>query len=102
MSRLSEGLTRLRRHEPLRQFVRYALVGCLNAAIFLVIFNLLTPSHASRPRIIGADAVALLITSVISFQLNKWWSFRDTRRGQSGRQYARFLFFTLIGLGLQL
>ena len=84
------------------QFVRYAAVGCLNVALFFAIFNALTPEHSSRVRTIAAYATAFAITSVISFALNKLWAFKDNRRERVAHQYALFLFFTLIGLGLQL
>lgn len=87
----------LHRHEIVRQFVKYAMVGVLNVALYLGIFNLLllTDIH-----VLGANAIAFTITSVNSFVLNKTWSFRDQRAHAVVRQYFTFVFFTLIGLGL--
>lgn len=97
-SRRSQAYGRLHRHEAVRQFAKYAVVGCLNVAIFLGIFNALRVLDMS---ILAADAVAFLVSSVNSFVLNKLWSFRDRRRDVAVRQYFVFVFFTLVGLGLQ-
>jgi putative flippase GtrA len=98
-SRSSKAIEQLRRHEIVRQFAKYALVGCLNVAIFLGIFNAL---RLLTVPIFAADAIAFAISSVNSFVLNKLWSFQDHRREVAVRQYFVFVFFTLVGLGLQL
>src|SRR5439155_24245267 len=102
MSNLRELAGRVRRHEITGQFVRYAAVGCLNVALFFTIFNLLTPANTSRARTVAAYACAFLITSVVSFALNKTWAFKDTRRERIAHQYALFLVLTVVGLALQL
>jgi putative flippase GtrA len=89
-------------HKTAQQFVRYAIVGCFNAVLFLAVFNALTPTNVSRVRIIVAYTAGLSITSITSFALNRRWAFQGHRREQVARQYARFLFFTLVGLALQL
>lgn len=95
--RRSKVYTRLERHEIVRQFVKYALVGCLNVAISLAIFNGLRTLNV--PRLV-ASTVAFLATSVNGFVLNKTWSFRDSRTHRVTLQYFRFVFFTVVGLGL--
>jgi putative flippase GtrA len=95
--RQSKVYTRLHRHEIVRQFVKYAIVGCLNVGLYLAIFNLLLLADL---HVLAANAVAFSITSVNSFLLNKIWSFRDQRRHAVVRQYFRFVFFTLVGLAL--
>lgn len=88
---------RIREHEALGQFVRYAIVGCLNVALFFAILNGLLGLGAP----IGSSAaVAYLVTNVVSFVLNKRWSFRDASRGGVVRQYLVFLALTSVGLGL--
>lgn len=95
--RRSNAYARIGRHEVARQFVKYAIVGCINVAIYFAIFNLLL--FAGVPAL-GANAVAFLFSSVNSFALNKVWSFRDPRREAVVRQYAVFVAFTLVGLAL--
>ncbi|MGH2759557.1 MAG: GtrA family protein [Actinomycetota bacterium] len=95
--RQSKVYVRLHGHEIVRQFVKYAMVGVLNVGLYLAIFNilLLTDIH-----VLAANAVAFSVSSVNSFLLNKIWSFRDQRRHGVLRQYFTFVFFTLVGLGL--
>jgi putative flippase GtrA len=93
-SRLYESL---HRHEIVRQFVKYAIVGVLNVALSLAIFNGLRVLDVPR---LGASAIAFVLTSINGFLLNKTWSFRDPRTHRVHFQYARFFVFTLIGLGL--
>jgi len=101
MSNLRELATRVRQHEITGQFLRYAAVGVLNVLLFFALFNLLTPAHPTRARTILAYAAAFLVTSVISYGLNKTWAFKDPRRERIAHQYALFLVLTLIGLGMQ-
>jgi putative flippase GtrA len=77
--------------------VKYAIVGCLNVALSLGIFNVLR--LVGTPRLV-ASSVAFLLTSINGFVLNKLWSFRDRRSERVTRQYLRFVSFTLVGLGL--
>lgn len=97
--RRTKVYSRLGRHEIVRQFVKYAMVGCVNVALFLGIFNLLL--HLGAHDLV-ADVIAFALTSISSFTFNKLWSFRDTRTHAVVRQYFLFVSFTLIGLGLQL
>ena len=89
---------RVIRHEAFGQFVRYAVVGVINVALFLAIFNGLRSLGTNR---IVADVIALTLTSIGSFFLNKRWAFRDVRREAVVRQYLMFAGFTIVGLGLQ-
>ncbi len=87
----------LQQHEIVRQFVKYAIVGCLNVAASLGIFNGLRALNVHR---LVASAIAFVLTSINGFLLNKMWSFRDSNVHRVHRQYVRFVFFTLIGLTL--
>lgn len=96
MSLLIDRLpSRIRQHEALGQFVRYAIVGCLNVALF---FGLLNGTRWLGAPIAAAAGVAYLVTNIVSFVLNKRWSFRDTRSDGVMRQYLLFFSFTLVGL----
>jgi len=101
MSGLREFAVRVRHHEITGQFLRYAVIGVVNVLFFFALFNLFTPSAASRARTVAAYAAAFFITSLFSFAMNKIWAFKDTRRERIAHQYALFLFLTAIGLGLQ-
>lgn len=88
---------RLAEYPAFLQFVRYAMVGVLNVALFLGIFNLLLWAGAHT---IAANAVAFFLTSLNSFALNKLWAFKDPRRQAVLRQYLVFVGFTMVGLGI--
>lgn len=87
----------LHQHEIVRQFVKYAIVGFLNVAASLGIFNGLRALNVHR---IAASAIAFALTSINGFVLNKLWSFRDRSAERVTRQYLKFVFFTLVGLSL--
>ena len=87
----------LHRHEIVRQFVKYAIVGAINVVIQLAFFNGLRIAGVHR---IPASTVAAVVTSITSFALNKVWSFRDSNASRVHRQYLRFSLFTLVGLAI--
>jgi putative flippase GtrA len=95
--RTSKAYERLAKHEIVKQFVKYGVVGVLNVALFFGIFNGLRVTDA--PTLVRY-AIGFLVTSATSFLLNKFWSFRDPRRHAVVRQYFHFVSFTLVGLGL--
>jgi len=87
----------VRTHHPVGQFVRFGMVGSVNFVAYFAIYNGLLRLKVNA---VGASALAFAITSVSSFFLNKFWSFRDRGRIQMGRQYVLFALFSLIGLGI--
>ena len=88
---------RVHRHEVVRQFVKYALIGALNVVLFLTLFNVLRLIGVS---VIVAYVLAFVPTNVNSFFLNKRWAFRDKREHAVFRQYLLFAFFTVIAVGI--
>jgi putative flippase GtrA len=95
--RTSRVVERLTKHEIVKQFVKYGVVGVLNVAIFFAIYDGLRLADTST---LVARAAAFVTTSFISFRLNKSWSFRDPRRHAVVRQYFSFLGFTAVGFAL--
>lgn len=89
--------SRFREHQALGQFVRYAIVGAANVAVYVTIFNVLRVVD-THPNL--AAGVAFFVTSIQSFTLNKVWTFRDRRREALVRQYLVFVFFTIVGLAI--
>ncbi len=77
--------------------LRFAIVGCLNTSIDLGLFLLLThlfPGHTAPCNVVSYTAGLLN-----SFALNRFWTFGETaRRGRTGRQFALFATFNLLGL----
>ena len=78
--------------------MKYGLVGALNVLLFFAIYNGLRLLDVNT---LGSRAPAFFVTTLISFRLNKSWSFRDTRTHAVVRQYLAFVAFTLAGFGLQ-
>jgi putative flippase GtrA len=93
---LPSNVRDLARRPVVGQFVRYAMVGAANLSVYLAILNGL---RALGTPFAGALAVAFVASSVQGFLLNKHWTFKD-RRDKAVRQYAKFLVFTAIGLGI--
>ena len=84
-----------------RQFLQFAVVGGLgtvtNLAIFFVGVDLL-----GFPALGGAT-VAFAAAVTQNYVLNETWTFqRDGQRQLAGRRFAKFLFFSLIALGINL
>jgi putative flippase GtrA len=95
--RSTKTYERVTRHEIVRQFVKYAMIGMLNVAVHVGFFNLLIVFGVPS---VAANAAAFFVASINSFFLNKRWAFRDQRDQAVVRQYGVFLFFTLVGLAL--
>ena len=95
--RASRLYERVQRHEVVRQFVKYAVIGLLNVLVFLGLFNAFR--LMGLPAVV-AYALAFIPTNVTSFFLNKRWAFRDQREDAVFRQYLLFAFFTLIALAI--
>lgn len=94
MSPIARVYAHARTRPVLGQFFRFAAVGSLNAGIFFGSYNVFLHLGWAAP---AAYAVAFLLGSVNSFLLNKYFTFRDRRRGLA-RQYVVFVAFTLVGL----
>ncbi|HVE92711.1 MAG TPA: GtrA family protein [Actinomycetota bacterium] len=95
----SSGLyVRASRYPIIGQFIKYAMVGALNVAVGLSIFNLLRLVDV-HPNI--ALTVAFTVTSIQSYALNKKWSFKDQGRHGITKGYLLFVSFTLVGFAIQ-
>lgn len=96
--RVGELLQRVRdKPEVVRHFVKFVIVGAVNAAMFATIYFGLRWLGAI-PGV--AYAPAFLVTNVNSYVLNRHWTFRDRAKVPVARQYLRFAMFTIVGLVL--
>lgn len=85
------------RHQEVRRFSRFALVGLLNTAIdFTIFFSLL---HLTNLSYLGANMISFLAAAINSYTLNRRWTFRSGARDihREGAQYV-----TVIGVGFLL
>jgi putative flippase GtrA len=77
---VQQGTVSMRvRSQGLWQFLRFALVGTLNAFIDFGAFNLLlwlVPTHTNW-HILGYNSLAVLLAATNSFFCNKYWTFQQ-------------------------
>jgi putative flippase GtrA len=80
-----------------RELVKFALVGgttwMIDTAIFLVL-----KSTVLEPKPLTAKIIAVLMATIVSYVLNREWSFRT--RGGRERHHEAALFFLISGVGV--
>ncbi len=80
-----------------RELVKFAVVGGITYIVDITLFTLLkTTVLETKP--VTAKIVAVLVATIVSYVLNREWSFR-TRGGRERRREAS-LFFLVCGIGL--
>ncbi len=79
---------------------RFGVVGLAAYATDLLVFNalLLGVGVASVPAKVIAGAVAI----AVAYAGSRWWTWRDRRGPDVGREYALFLLFSVLAALLQL
>lgn len=80
-----------------RELVKFAVVGgttwVIDTAVFLVL-----KSTVLEPKPVTAKVVAVLVATIVSYVLNREWSFRT--RGGRERHHEALLFFLISGIGV--
>jgi putative flippase GtrA len=80
-----------------RELVKFAIVGGITYVVDITLFTLLkTTVLAHKP--VTAKIVAVLVATIVSYVLNREWSFRT--RGGRERHHEATLFFLVCGTGL--
>lgn len=80
-----------------RELVKFALVGASTWVIDTVVFlGLKTTVLVEKP--VTAKVIAVLIATIMSYVLNREWSFRT--RGGHERHHEAALFFLISGVGV--
>jgi putative flippase GtrA len=80
-----------------RELVKFAVVGGTTWVIDTVVF-LGLKSTVLAPKPITAKVIAVLIATIVSYVLNREWSFRT--RGGRERHHEAALFFVISGVGV--
>ena len=80
-----------------RELVKFALVGGTTWVIDTVVF-LGLKSTVLEPKPITAKIIAVLLATIVSYVLNREWSFRT--RGGRERHHEAALFFVISGVGV--
>lgn len=82
-----------------RELVKFALVGAITYVVDITLFTLLKMT-VLEPKPVTAKIVAVLVATILSYILNREWSFRT--RGGRERHHEATLFFAVCGIGLVL
>ena len=80
-----------------RELVKFALVGGTTWVIDTTVF-LVLKSTVLEPKPLTAKIIAVLIATIVSYVLNREWSFRT--RGGCERHHEAALFFIVSGIGV--
>lgn len=80
-----------------RELVKFGLVGGTTYIVDIVLFTMLKMT-VLEPKPVTAKIVAVLIATIVSYVLNREWSFRT--RGGRERHHEAALFFLFCGIGL--
>lgn len=92
------------RHQLLGYALKFGVVGLICFAIDVGIFNLLrsgalgTGHFFSGP--IGAKIVSAVISTVIAWLANRFWTFRERRRSDVGLEFLEFGAVGAAGIGI--
>jgi putative flippase GtrA len=82
-----------------RELIRFATVGGITFLITLVVNYALKLTILNRTPV-SAQAVAVIVATIVSYILNREWSFQT--RGGRERHHEAALFFLISGIGVAL
>ena len=82
------------------QFGKFILVGIMNTLVDLIILNTETIISGVKqgPGYAVQKGVSFLAAVIMSYFLNKKWTFRDTSREEGGKKFSQFLIISIIGM----
>ncbi|HET9117167.1 MAG TPA: GtrA family protein [Pseudonocardiaceae bacterium] len=80
-----------------RELVKFALVGGITYIVDITLFTVLKTT-VLEPKPVTAKIVAVLVATIVSYILNRGWSFRT--RGGRERRHEASLFFLVCGISL--
>jgi putative flippase GtrA len=89
------------KHKTLKfigELIKYALVGCTNVIIDILILNILsyTTGITSGKMLFVFNIIAFLVYSISGYILNENFTFKGISRPKAYFQYASVLFFSMI------
>jgi putative flippase GtrA len=82
-----------------RELVKFALVGAITYVVDITLFTVLKTT-VLVPKPVTAKIVAVLVATIVSYVLNREWSFRT--RGGRERRHEATLFFLICGIGMMI
>lgn len=92
----------IERYLPLDQFIKFCVVGGLGTLLNL--FILFTSVEFFDLWYILAAAIAFIIVVTFNFTLNKYWTFKDTKKKKNivVEQYLKYIAIGGIGMGINI
>lgn len=89
----------LERYPFVQQFVKFALIGAMNTLVDLGILNALMyfTGHAEGIYYTLFKTVSFAGAVILSYNLNKRWTFQDTSEEDRTRKFTQFLLISLVG-----
>jgi len=92
--------TLCRRYPIIPQFAKFVLIGFMNFFIDLAVLNLqmFASGKSAGVHYTIFKAVSFLVAVIFSYFFNKYWTFRDKKKNQQGKQFSQFLFVSFIGM----
>lgn len=85
------------RHRPfLRELLSFGFVGCVGTVITIFGANLLRAWLGGSP--VTSVVVPTMVSTLVSYLANRFWTFRDRDSDGSGREVV--IFFALNGVGM--
>ncbi|WP_433613570.1 GtrA family protein [Dactylosporangium sp. CA-139114] len=82
-----------RYHALATELFKFGAVGCVNTAVDFILVNALLFIGPLKAKI-----VAVVVGTIVSYLLNRQWTYKDRESGSARREYV--LFFALNGVGL--
>ena len=84
-------------HEVINKFVKFGVVGF--SGVFVDFgFTYLSKEKAKIQKYV-ANAIGFTIAASSNYFLNRWWTF-NSNNPEIVLEYSKFLFFSLLGLGI--
>jgi putative flippase GtrA len=92
------------RNQLLGYALKFGIVGLICFAIDVGIFNLLRSGALGSSHFfagpIGAKIVSAVVSTVVAWLANRFWSFRDRRRRDVGWEFLEFGAVAAVGIGI--
>jgi len=86
-----------------REALKFGLVGAVGVVVDVAVFNwLLYGADVLHGRPIRAKIAASAVAILVNYLGSRYWTFRHRRQAPVHHEVALFVFFSLIGVGIQL
>jgi putative flippase GtrA len=84
----------------IKQFLRFAVIGFLNAFVDLAVLNILIwLTHSGRAGVLYSvfKAISFTVAVINSYYFNRKWVFKGQETSQVGVEFSKFIVISIIG-----